>query len=105
MRFENVPIDPNFAMPKLISMIQDRFGFLWIVTYHGLYQYDGYEFKRFHHIENDTKSLPTDKVNSIVEDQTGDLWVGTNNGYLCRFDRNTEKFRSNGNFRGLNTLY
>jgi len=92
MRFEHVTIDPNFNRATLIMMIQDRYGFIWLATMNGLYRYDGYEFKRFHHIENDSTSLPINSVKSVVEDSKGSIWVGTKKKYLCKFDRNTEKF-------------
>lgn len=55
-------------------------GFLWIGGYTGLYRYDGIEFKGY---PINDRALP---VNDIVEDQKGNLWIGTNGDGLFVYD-------------------
>lgn len=61
----------------------DAEGFLWFGGYTGLYRYDGTEFKKY--LING-RSFP---VNDIVEDESGNLWVGTNGEGLYQFDGTT----------------
>ena len=58
----------------------DSEGFLWFGGYTGLYRYDGNEFKKYL-IEE--RAFP---VNDIVQDESGDLWIGTNGEGVYRFD-------------------
>ena len=61
----------------------DSDGFLWFGGYTGLYRYDGDEFRKY---LIDDKAFP---VNDIVQDESGDLWVGTNGEGVYRFNGNT----------------
>lgn len=58
----------------------DEDGFLWFGAYTGLYRYDGNEFKKY---QIEGRAFP---VNAIVEDETGNLWIGTNGEGVYRFD-------------------
>lgn len=58
----------------------DSKGFLWFGGYTGLYRYDGSEFKKY---LLDGRALP---VNAIVEDNAGNLWIGTNGEGVYCFD-------------------
>ena len=67
---------------------------LWIGTLSGgLNAFDPatQTFVRYQHAADDPTSLSNDFVRSIIEDESGTLWVGTNNG-LNRLDRATGQF-------------
>ena len=82
-----VPLDMS-----IVSMLQDRQGFIWVGTYHtGLYRYDGYRALRFAHRPADPSSLPNDRVSALYEDGGGRLWVGTQEG-LARYNPVTNNF-------------
>lgn len=78
-------------------------GFLWFGGYTGLYRYDGSEFKKY---TFNGRSLP---VNDIVQDKSGNLWIGTNGEGVYRFDgRDFEEYKLNDNEEGasvVNKLY
>lgn len=66
------------------SILQDKYGVIWLATWEGIVSYDGTLFtnvtikeglKRFH-------------VCSILEDKTGNLWFGTIDGGLYKYDHN-----------------
>ena len=61
----------------------DSEGFLWFGGYTGLYRYDGYEFKKY---LLDERAVP---VNDVVQDELGNLWIGTNGEGVYRFDGDT----------------
>ena len=61
----------------------DSEGFLWFGAYTGLYRYDGNEFKKY---LIDERAFP---VNDIVQDESGNLWIGTNGEGVYRFDGET----------------
>jgi ligand-binding sensor domain-containing protein len=68
-------------------------GKLWIGTHTGLNRYDSENnlFSHYRHDPNDTNSLSSDGIFSIIEDRPGVLWIGTNAG-LNRYDRKNHAF-------------
>jgi len=82
--------DENF--PKLItSVVKDKVGFVWFATDVGLYRFDGYNFKAYFHNNTDSKSISSNRLICICDDDNY-LWVGAVNG-LNRFDKTTEEFK------------
>ncbi len=83
------------------SMVTDSSGFIWIATWDGLTRYDGTDFINYYHDPADITTIPCFSVNSVVIDAIDNLWLTTDNGLLCRFDRAIEEFRlirSPGNY-------
>ena len=56
---------------QVLSILQDRQGFMWFGILEGLNRYDGYEFTVYHHNSKDSTSLPHDFASSIIEDHGG----------------------------------
>lgn len=54
--------------------------------------YDGYTFKTFRHDPDDKGSLHENFIESLFVDSEGTLWIGIQDGWLDRFDRNGESF-------------
>jgi signal transduction histidine kinase/ligand-binding sensor domain-containing protein len=80
--------------PWIRCLCLDSQGVLWIGTSNsGLAQYDKRtrRFKTFAHSPGDPQSLCNNRVNAIVEDASGGLWVGTDRG-LCRLNRERTGF-------------
>ncbi|MBT4500639.1 MAG: SpoIIE family protein phosphatase [Gemmatimonadetes bacterium] len=79
------------GMPHTIAtMLQDRRGDLWFATSDpgpnlgwpdGLWRYDGLQPYRF----NTADGLPHDAVTCLLEDRSGQLWIGSKGG-LTRYD-------------------
>ncbi len=72
---------------------QDRIGYLWIGTNHGLFRYDGQTLVEYLQDDFDKHSLPNNTVNSILEDDFGNLWIGTES-YLTLYHRGDNNFYS-----------
>ncbi|MGB5497688.1 MAG: two-component regulator propeller domain-containing protein [Maribacter sp.] len=93
LNFEKIPIDIE-GVPynsNVIAMIQDHTGFLWLATGGGLIKYDGYQFKIYRNIPDDSTSLISDFTESLYVDYTGDLWIGTAHG-LSRYESDCDCF-------------
>ncbi|MCP3962075.1 MAG: response regulator [bacterium] len=73
-------------------MLQDRVGFMWMGTHDGLNRYDGNRFVVYHHDSKDPASLSHDFILDLVEDEAGDLWVGTEGGGLSQWRRESDSF-------------
>ena len=92
-RVEGLTTADGLSNNSVVSMAQDRQGFLWFGTWNGLNRYDGTSFKTFYHAPSDSTSLPDDWVESLLVDREGTLWVGGyRGGGLARFDPVTESF-------------
>ena len=79
---------------SILSLLQDRQGFMWIGTHSGgLYRYNGYQALKFTHDPHNPRSLPNDRVAALFEDRQGRVWAGTQGG-LARFDPETGDFTS-----------
>ncbi len=83
----------NITTDGLIKCLyQDRWGSIWIGTEgHGLYKLNKKTNELKHYDIKD--GIPTNIVQSIIEDSQENLWIGTSNG-LCFFNPKTESFRN-----------
>ncbi|MFK7809085.1 MAG: two-component regulator propeller domain-containing protein [Saprospiraceae bacterium] len=77
---------------NILSLHQDKEGFIWIGTWYGLFRFDGYEFKPFQRTLKDGTAKNIDFVHDIFEDQKGFLWLSTIRG-LLKFDPTKESFK------------
>ncbi len=91
-RFEQLSVEDGLSQSAVLSMIQDRRGFLWVGTMDGLNLFDGYGFTVFKMDPKDQASLVHNSVRALFEDSAGRLWVGTPEG-LDIFDREHLTFR------------
>jgi ligand-binding sensor domain-containing protein len=70
----------GLAHGGVVSIYQDRKGFLWFGTYEGLNRFDGYSFVNYDRRDG----LPHVFINHITEDRHVRLWVATNSGGVAR---------------------
>ena len=100
-RYEKFTTEDGLSSDKILSMHQDRFGFIWIGTFlGGLHRYDGYDFKIYKHDPKDESSLCGNDIYHITEDHNGDLWLATGaGGGICKYDRGTDSFIKIGDGR------
>ncbi len=92
VRFERFSPEDGLSNSVILSIIQDKTGFIWIGTQNGLNRYDGYTFTVYKHKPSDSNSLSDNYVRSIIETKDSLLWIATENGGLNMFDPETEKF-------------
>jgi ligand-binding sensor domain-containing protein len=88
---ENFTVKDGLSENIVHCLLQDKKGFIWIGTHEGLNRYDGYGFKKFLYNKNDSASLPNSPIESLYEDEDGNLLVRTTSG-LTRMNTLTGKF-------------
>jgi signal transduction histidine kinase/ligand-binding sensor domain-containing protein/DNA-binding response OmpR family regulator len=91
LMFERLQVPVSHS--NVISITQDKQGFMWFGTRNGLNRYDGVNMLAFHHQSFNDASLINNLVNSTKIDKEGLLWVGTYDG-LSIFDPQQFRFGS-----------
>ena len=91
-QIEQLKIENGLSQSTILSMLQDKKGFMWFGTANGLNKYDGYNFSVYTHNNLDSTSISDNQITALLEDENGFIWVGTRNGVLNKFNRETETF-------------
>lgn len=82
----------------ITDLHEDKDGIMWIATSDGgLTRYNyrlpvSSQFRQFKYNLHLVNGKPENSISKITEDATGNLWLSTNNNYVLRFNKRTEKF-------------
>lgn len=89
-------LDINTGLPSnwINSVVKDSYGYLWIATRYGLVRYDGYNFTSYSNIKGDKQSVAGNRITKLFEDSKGDLWIGTWQSGISKYDRERDKFKN-----------
>ena len=79
-RFQNFGSNDGLSSDWVRSIIQDRQGYLWLVTDVGLDRYDGYSFVHFRHRPGDPSSISQERAFKVQETPQGNLWLYSSEG-------------------------
>lgn len=90
LRFEHLSTQDGLSHNSVLSIFQDKEGFMWFGTDDGLNKYDGYAFQTFKADPKDPQNtLRWNYIYSIYEDSKGRFWVGSHGLHL--YNKRTEK--------------
>lgn len=89
---ESLTISDGLSNNVIYSIIQDKLGFIWIATQDGLNRFDGYNFKVYKNQPYKQNVLSGNWVHCLLEDEKGNLWIGSNSQGVFYFDREKNKF-------------
>jgi ligand-binding sensor domain-containing protein/anti-sigma regulatory factor (Ser/Thr protein kinase) len=90
--FRQIKVEDGLSQSTITSILQDKKGYMWIGTGNGLNKYNGYTFKLYSNVIDDSTSISSNVVTSMFEDSRGILWLGTVDGVLNRYEREAETF-------------
>src|SRR4030042_5012935 len=91
LRFRHLTQENGLKNSSVHAITQDKHGFIWIGTEDGLFRYDGFRFNVFKSNPNDTNSLNSNVIFSLLAASDGKIWVGTYNGLMV-YDESTNRF-------------
>ena len=91
--FRHLTTDNGLSHDLIQTIAKDKQGFMWFGTLNGLNRFDGFQFKVFKHIKNDSTSIPHNSIFDLVSDTSGFLWISTANG-ICRYDPFQQNFQT-----------
>lgn len=89
--FRRLEVADGLSNNSVNAIHKDLDGFIWLATAAGLNRFDGYNFRVFRTINQDSTSIPNNTVHQIVETNPGQFWILTDHGYIL-FDKRTERF-------------
>lgn len=75
--FEQFTIAHGLPSNDVRCILQDSQGFLWFGTAVGLARYDGYQFKVYLHDLADSTTISNNRILTLFEDHSQNLWIGT----------------------------
>ncbi|PWN55454.1 EAL domain-containing protein [Abyssibacter profundi] len=101
LAFDRVSLSDGLSQSTVLDMHQDGFGFVWLATENGLNRYDGRTIKTYYRTPGDEGGLGSDYIWAIEEDADGNLWLGTDDAGLIRWNRQRDVFEPI-TLRGLN---
>lgn len=87
-------IEQGLSNNYIQSADQDRKGYLWFATEHGLNRFDGLRFKAFRK-NGQSNSISANELNKVFADKYDDfVWIATQRAGVDLFDMKTGSFRS-----------
>jgi ligand-binding sensor domain-containing protein len=104
--FKNLNNENGLSNNTVLTILQDRKGFMWFGTDDGLNKYDGHTFRIFKPDFKSKRGISHNIAKILFEDHAGNIWIGTDGGGLNKFNPVTEEFTNfyfeESNLTGLN---
>ncbi|MDR0939989.1 MAG: response regulator [Mediterranea sp.] len=80
-------MDKGLSNNYVVSIAQDKAGFLWFATEEGLNKFDGTRFITYYKDERGTGSITGNELNCLIDDPSDSiLWIGTQRAGLNAYD-------------------
>lgn len=93
-KFNHFTYENGLPSNWVTSIVQDQEGFMWFGTSDGLARFDGYDFKVFDSLGDDSIAVKGNFVSDIDEDvERQCLWIVTRYG-ITKFDKATYTFKN-----------
>src|SRR5215831_14868130 len=84
--------EQGLSHQAVTTILKDREGFMWFGSWDGINRFDGRSFTAYKSYAGDMSQLGNDRIDQIVEDQSGHLWIEAYDRQVYRFDKKTEQF-------------
>ena len=85
-------VNNGLSQGTVVSIQQDKKGYIWLGTWNGLNRFDGYTFKHYKAFPGDGCTLTTNRLIQTVLNSSGDIWCKNYDNKLYLFDTSAEKF-------------
>ena len=90
--FDTYLIKEGMSQSSVMSIYQDKVGYLWVGTQSGVDRFDGYNFKQYAHDLKNDKTRSIGWVLDITEDKEGNIWTVDVQGHFSKLDRSTDQW-------------
>lgn len=95
IRFEHCSLRQGLSQGSGYTSTQDKDGYIWMGTQHGLNRFDGYQVSVFYRGSNGYRG--SNHINSLLTDSAGNVWIASTGG-LSVLDHTSRKFFTAGEF-------
>jgi len=92
-RFTGYSTLDGLSQSSVLSLIQDKTGYMWFGTGDGLNRFDGYSFKVFTNNNSVETSISDNGISSLALSSSGRLLIGTVNGSVNIYNERTREFK------------
>ncbi len=89
--FEQIFLEQGLSQSIVKCILQDKEGFMYFGTEDGLNRFDGYTFTVMRNNPDNQNSLSYNDINAMSMELDGDIWIGTFNSGLNKFNPYTKK--------------
>lgn len=76
----------------ITAVIKDKDGFMWMGSWNGINRFDGKKFVNYRPVPDDKYQLENNRVDQLVDDKTGGIWIKAYDRHIYRFDKASRKF-------------
>lgn len=90
--FKNFAVDNSMSYKFVMTIAQDKHGFMWFGSQEGLHRFDGHQLVSFHHNSSAENSISSNVISRIMVDSKQRLWIGTRGGGINLFNEATQDF-------------
>jgi ligand-binding sensor domain-containing protein/signal transduction histidine kinase/DNA-binding response OmpR family regulator len=90
---QKLDMEQGLSNSYIVSIAQDKQGYMWFATESGLNRFDGRTFRVYRKNNLKNKSINSNELNVVYADSTDNtVWIATQRTGLNAFDTKTEKF-------------
>ncbi|WP_258097505.1 two-component regulator propeller domain-containing protein [Marinoscillum pacificum] len=82
VKFDRIGTDIGLSQANVTAIVQDDLGYIWLGTEDGLNRFNGYEIEVFLKNEEDSLSIPDNRISNMASGKNGDVWIGSNTGLI-----------------------
>lgn len=101
---QQLGITEGLSNNYVVSIAQDKKGFLWFATEEGLNKFDGSRFIPFYKNNEDAQSINGNELNCLLDDPTDSiLWIGTQRAGINAYNYADNTFKSYQHKEGNST--
>ncbi|WP_289054867.1 hybrid sensor histidine kinase/response regulator transcription factor [Carboxylicivirga marina] len=86
-------VEDGLSHNEVTSIVQDQYGFMWFGTRGGLNRYDGYEFKHFKPLAQDSTSITNPSIESLFLNSSEEIYIGLKSGGPSKYINSQETFK------------